>query len=514
MASTGELRDLSWCLQLIRSPRENLQSISFNNSTFHSSSFEISELSLRINISTDSANDAQFFGLIIQELALHKDKHKDLASLLFHSIEWHPEEISSLCALLEGRSCIKQLEFQKNIFKSEFLHELSGVIGRSTSLKEIAFSNCNIGSIGAVLLASALSKDNNSQVEELQIWEDSIGSKGAEELATMIEVNHTLRLLTILDKNSIAAAPLISTVLARNRSLEVHIWGRDKLSVKFIPESGTLSIFGMDSSSGLQRIACSLGWNTTVVSLDMTGVRLRSRWAQDFRVVLECNRSLKDVKLSRTSLSNRSVVYIAAGLFKNSCLEKLVLDGNRFGGVGLEHLLCPLSRFSPLQHESANTTLQSLTFGGEKSNLGRNGGVLAILHLLETNQTLVQLVINQDRSLRPGDFVKIFRSLERNTTLRRLFLRGCRGVSEVVLQTIMNTLTVNPWIEEIDLSETPLQESGKATIVYEKLGQNSGPVHENELLANLPLAMPTCCRVLTFGQKYAGTIVCIYEYII
>jgi Leucine Rich repeat len=470
------------------------------------SSFEKTDLSLHINISIDSADDVQFFGLFIQELALHKDKHKDLTSLLFHGIEWHTENVSSLCTLLQGGSSIKQLEFQKNIFKSECFSQLSGAIGRSASLKEIAFSDCKIGSVGVVLLASALSKGNNSpQVEELQIWEDSIGSKGAEALADMIEVNHTLRLLTILDKISIGAAPLISTVLARNRSLEVHIWGGDKLSIKFVPESGTLRISGMDSSSELQRIACSLGWNTTVVTLDMTGVRLRSRWARDFRVVLECNRSLKEVKLSRTSLGNRSVVYIAAGLFKNNCLEKLGLDGNRFGGVGLEHLLCPLSRFSPLQHETANTTLQSLTFGGDKSNIARNGGVLSILRLLETNQTMVQLVMSQDRNLRPGDFVKIFRSLERNSTMRRLSLRGCQGVhGEEVLQSIMDTLMVNPWIEEIDLSETPLQQSGKAVIVYEKLGQNSSPVQENELLANLPLAMPTCSRILMFGQPCSG----------
>ncbi|KAJ1701555.1 hypothetical protein LUZ63_001334 [Rhynchospora breviuscula] len=441
----------------------------------------------------------------MHELALNKDKHTDLTSLLFYGIEWDPEKMSILCALLQGKSSIKQLEFQKNIFESRCLSELSGEIGRSSLIKAIAFSDCKIGSTGAVLLASALSKNSNSQVEELQIWEDSIGSKGAEELAAMIEVNHSLRLLTILEKNSIAAAPLISTVLARNRSLEVHIWGGDKLSVKFIPESGTLRISGMNNSSALQRIVCSLGWNTTVVTLDMTGVRLRSRWARDFRVVLECNKTLKDVNLSRTSLGNRSVVYIAAGLFKNSCLEKLKLDGNRFGGVGLEHLLCPLSRFSPLQHETANTTLQILAFGGEKSNIGKNGGVLAILRLLETNQTLVHLIISPDKSLRPNDFVRIFRSLERNTTLQRLSLRSCRGVQgEVVLQAIMDTLLVNPWIEEIDLSDTPLQESGKAAPVYEKLGLNSIPVQESELLANLPLAMPTCCRILMCGQQHAG----------
>lgn len=154
----------------------------------------------------------------------------------------------------------------------------------------------------------------------------------------------------------------------------------------------------------------------------------------------------------------------------------------------------------------ANTTLKVLSFGGERTNVGRYG-IAAILQMLETNQSLIQLAICDDASLRSNDVVKIFTSLERNDTLRSLSLKGCKGVEgEVVLQTIMNTLQVNPWIEEIDLHGTPLHVAGKTGQIYEKLGQNGSMVLPNDLL-DLPLSAPTCCRVFLCGQELAGAIV-------
>ncbi|KAJ3680929.1 hypothetical protein LUZ60_015418 [Juncus effusus] len=502
MASTGEKGDLLWCLQNISSQIKPLQTISFFCSNSNSSSsYQESDFSLRINISTSSSsNDTQFFGQFLHHLAVQRDKYNDLTSLLFHGVEWKMDHISSLKSILMGS--MKQIEFEKNMFSSEVLSELSEAIGRNTCLKAITFSECEIGCTGATLLASVLLK--NDTVEELQIWEDSIGSKGAEELSKMIEVNHSIKLLTILDKNSIAAAPLIAAMLSRNRNLEMHVWGNSHKIVEFAPQPGTMKIYSLDHSSDLRRVVISLGWNTTVVTLDMTGVRLKTKWARDFRGVLESNMTLKDVKLSRTGLGNKGVVYIGAGLFKNKCVEKLSLDGNRFGSVGLEHLLCPLSCFTPLQNQPANYILKSITFGGERTKIGR-GGVLAILRLLETNETIIELVISGDKSLRRDDIIRIFASLERNVTLKRLSLKGCKGVEgDLVLQAIINVLQVNPWIEEIDLSNTPLQASGKAAPIYEKLGLNASPVQEHVVLANLPLSMPTCCRVFVCGQQYAG----------
>ncbi|KAL3508412.1 hypothetical protein ACH5RR_027813 [Cinchona calisaya] len=501
MASSQNVRDLQWVLQMMNSGSLNLHSISFHLSQPTSGFHQETENSVNINISKDSVS---YFSRLLSVLGSAKNT-SSLRNLEFHDVEWALQHVRDLGEAIKNSSNVKQLVFRRNRFKIECLSELSDIMKKNEVIKEIMLSESSIGSVGAGLIASALKV--NGSLEELQIWEDSIGSKGAEELSKMIEVNSTLKLLTIFDFKAITATPLISAVLARNRSMEVHIWSGDNNErsfkvVEFVPENTTLRIYRLDLS-GACRVACALGCNSTVRSLDMTGVRLKSRWAKEFRWVLEQNRNLKDVNLSKTCLKDKGIVYVAAGLFKNQSLESLYLDGNCFGGIGVEHLLCPLSRFSSLQNQ-ANVSLKSLTFGGGRTKIGRDG-LAAIVQMLTTNQTLTSFGIYDDESLRPDDITKIFKCLERNATLRSLSFTGCKGVDgDLVLQTIMGTLQVNPWIEDIDLAKTPLQISGKAEGVYQRLGQNERTEPDIDLLKDMPMTAPKSCRVFICGQENAG----------
>ncbi|CAK7324550.1 unnamed protein product [Dovyalis caffra] len=489
---------------MIKSESLNPQNISFYLSHQSSGCYQETENSINVYISKDSLSH---FSNILSDLGTAKNIQSSLTNLEFHRVEWGLEQLVYLGILLQNSSNINQLVFQLNRFNTECLSELCEVLKRNGVIKEVMISESGIGPVGAGLIASALKV--NESLEELQIWEDSIGSKGAEELSKMIEVNSTLKLLTIFDSHPITAASLISAVLARNRAMEVHVWSgengeKSSKVVEFVPENSTLRIYKLHLSDSI-RVACSLGWNSTVKSLDMTGVQLKSRWAKEFRWVLEQNRRLKEVRLSKTCLRDKGVVYIAAGLFKNQSLESLYLDGNWFSGIGVEHLVCPLSRFSALQSQ-ANITLKSVTFGGGRTKIGRDG-LASIIQMLTTNESVIKLGIYNDESLRPDDFIRIFRSLERNATLRYLSLQGCRGVQgEVVLKTIIQTLQVNPWIEDIDLSRTPLQISGKADGIYQRLGQNgkTEPQTDTDLFKDMPLTEPKSCRVFFCGQEYAG----------
>ncbi|KAI3895431.1 hypothetical protein MKW92_021188 [Papaver armeniacum] len=331
MAENHKLKDLKWALQVITSESGTLHSISFNLSQAISCCYKETENSMCINISTDK-DDVQYFSHLLNVIGEDKNIQKSLTILEFQRVEWEIQQLRNLCAVLQKNLNIKQVVFRRNRFSVEGLWEISEMLKRNRGIKEIIFSESGVGHAGVGLIASALK--NNVSLEELQIWDDSIGVKGAEELAKMIEVNTKLKLLIILDSTSMTATPLISAVLARSR------------------------------------VACALGWNSTVKSLDMSGIRLKSRWAKEFRVALEQNRTLKEVNLSNTFLKDKAIVYIAAGLFRNQVLESLSVDGNRFGGVAVEHLLCPLTRFSALQNQ-ANTTLKSVTFGGSKTKIGR-----------------------------------------------------------------------------------------------------------------------------------------------
>ncbi|KAK4781413.1 hypothetical protein SAY86_015515 [Trapa natans] len=497
----SRLGDLEVALEAVQGC--SLHSVSFFLSQPASGCFRETENSLNVNI---SKTDISFFLRLLTACAGSKNS---LRNVEFHLVEWDHHQVMGLKALLNGS--IRRVVFQKNRFKGEAFSELCEIlVKRNGEIKEVVFSESGIGPDGAGLIASAL-KENDS-LEELQIWEDSIGSKGAEELSKMIEINSTLKVLTIFDSSSsITATSLISAALGRNRAMEFHIWGsenggKSKTSkvVEFFPADSNLRIYRLNIS-GACRVACALGMNCTVKSLNLTGIRLKSRWAKEFRWVLEQNHSLVEVNLSKTCLKDKAVVYVAAGLFKNRTLERLYLDGNWYGSIAIDHLLCPLSRFSALQIQ-ANVTLKSVTFGGGKTKIGREG-LSAILRMLTTNESLSHLGIYEDENLRPEEFVKIFKSLERNASLRCLSLKGCKGVrGEAVLQAIMETLQVNPWIEKIDLTGTPLQISGMSSGIYQRLGQNehTEPEGDRDLLKDMPMVMPKSCRVFLCGQEYAG----------
>lgn len=502
MASDEGLGDLQCVVQAIASEGLVLHSISFDLSQPKSGCFQETESSLNVNISKDNL---QYFSHLLTAIGTSKNAHSSLRNLEFRGVSWELQLVKALGGLIEHSSSIKEVVFRRNRFSVDCLAQLSEFLKDNKVIREINFCESGLRAVGAGLLASALKY--NDSLEGLQIWEDSIGSKGAEELSKMIEVNSTLKLLTIFDSNSITATPLISAVLARNRTMEVHIWsgGKGESSskvVEFVPENSTLRVYRLDLS-GTCRVACALGMNLTVKALDLTGVRLKSRWAKEFRWVLEQNQTLQEVNLSKTCLKDKGVVYVAAGLFKNQRLHSLYLDGNWFGGVAIEHLLCPLSRFSALQIQ-ANITLKSVAFGGEKTKIGRDG-LAAILQMLTSNESLTHLGIYDDGNLRPEDFIKIFQSLEKNATLRYLSLKGCKGVKgEPVLQAIMETLQINPWIENIDLVGTPLHNSGKTNGINQRLGQSERTEPEVDLMKDMPLVMPRTCRVFLCGQECAG----------
>ncbi|KAG6607767.1 Protein TORNADO 1, partial [Cucurbita argyrosperma subsp. sororia] len=475
------------------------QSLSFHLSQQTSLCHVETENSMKVSLSRD---DIPYFSTFLTALTCHNS----LRSLEFHLVDWELEQLRELCRLIEDNSSVRQVVFRRNRLSNECLAELGCTLKRNRGIKELMFSECGIGSVGVGLIASGL-KDNDS-LEELQIWEDSIGSKGAEKLSKMVEENSTLKLLSIFDSNSIAVTPLISAVLGMNRNMELHIWigengGKSSKVVEFVPGNSTLRIYRLDIN-GACRVACALGLNSTVKTLDMTGIRLKSRWAKEFRCALEQNQCLREVKLSKTHLKDEAIVHIAAGLYKNKHLQSLFLDGNLFTGIGVEHLLCPLSRFSTLQQQP-NITLKCIAFGGRRNKIGRDG-LAAVLRMLTTNETLTHLKIYDDHSLRPNDIVRIFRNLEKNASLKHLSLHGCKGVDgDMVLQTIMEMLEVNPWIEEIDLFGTPLQNSGKADRVYQRLGQNGNTDLEPQVDSlDMTLTEPKSCRIFFCGQEYAG----------
>lgn len=501
MASSSTVQGLDSAIDAIRSENPSLETLSFYQLRDSDiSCFRDTEKSLNINIPELRKNDDSFLN-ILQVLS----ENTTLKSLDFNRVRWSIHEVKELCNVLKRSSSLKRLSFQQSYLNSDGVKMLADMLRKNSVVKELSFSDSAIGPTGACAIALALKI--NECLEELQIWEDSIGSKGAEELAKMIEVNSSLRRLILLDMQSIAAYPLVSATLGRNRNLELQVWNRESKEknakvVELIPSNKVLRIYRIDTS-GSYRIACALARNNTIENMDISGNHINSKCAQEFRRVLQENRTLKHLNMSNTGMSDKGVSYIAAALFSNHTLQSLQLERNPMGGEGIDRLLCPLSRFKPGQPQ-ANTSLKFLSIGGRQNKMG-SSGVSALVQMISTNQSLLKFAINDDRSMGAADFIKILVALQRNAALKSLSLKGCKGVAgDAVLEAIMDTLQVNPWLEEIDLNGTPLQASGKTDLVHQRLGQNANAEPQIDFLEDMPMTVPKTARVFLCGQEFAG----------
>ncbi|GLJ45421.1 hypothetical protein SUGI_0956290 [Cryptomeria japonica] len=502
MASSSTIEGLEAAIYAIKYHKPPVETLSLYKLSEISeiSGFYDTDRSLNINIPELRKKDDSFF-----ELLQALNECEALKSLDFNRLRWSLPEVNELCSAIMRSPTLRRASFQQCNLGSDGVKLIAEMLKTNDFVKELNFSDCGIGPSGSSAIASALKI--NESLEEVQIWEDSIGSRGAEEMAKMIEVNSRLRFLTILDMQSITAYPLVSAALGRNRNLELHVWNKESKAkhakvVELIPLNKVLRIYRIDTS-GCYRIVCALVRNTTVENLDISGNHVNSKCAQELRRVLEQNRTLTHLNMSNTSMSDKGVYCIAAALFTNKSLQSLQLERNSFGGEGIEHLLCPLSRFKPGQAQ-ANTSLKSLSIGGPQNKMG-GSGVNALVQMISSNQSLLKFSVNDDESMSAADFIKILKALQRNTALKALIFKGCKGVAgDAVLEAIMDVLQVNIWLEEIDLSGTPLQASGKADHVHQRLRQNSSAEPQANLLRDMPKIVPKSVRVFLCGQEFAG----------
>jgi hypothetical protein len=101
------------------------------------------------------------------------------------------------------------------------------------------------------------------------------------------------------------------------------------------------------------------------------------------------------------------------------------------------------------------------------------------------------------------DVCTILESVEKNETLDTLDLRVCEAVGgDVVLAKMMDLLRANPWLKEIDLTNTPLERDGHAVQVKAQLEMNSR--YYMAVVKGMRRVQPKFARVFLCGDGYSG----------
>ncbi len=183
----------------------------------------------------------------------------------------------------------------------------------------------------------------------------------------------------------------------------------------------------------------------------------------------------------------------------NSTLENLTLWFEfQADGAALKVLLQPLTCDDG--NQVLNKSIKQLRL--YRTRMGREGANV-VAQMLLTNDSITHFTIHGDNSLEPSDVCTILESLEKNETLHTLDLRGCKGVEgDDVLAKVMDLLRINPWLKEIDLRATQLEQDGHVAQVNAQLASNARDYMA--VVKGLPRTPARFARVFLCGDAYAG----------
>ncbi len=238
--------------------------------------------------------------------------------------------------------------------------------------------------------------------------------------------------------------------------------------------------------------------------------------------MLRTNDTLTHFIIPFCDLEPSNVCKILESLQKNQTLLSLNLAGSK--GVkgpdvsakmmGLFRMNRSLTKinlaYTPLEQSDVckileslqkNQTLRSLILEGCKGVKGPD--VLAkMMDLFQMNRSLTNIDLGET-PLEQSDVCKILESLQKNQTLRSLCLYHCQGVEGPdVLAKMMDLVRMHPCLMEIDLNGTPLQGEGQAAQVQAQLENNAKDYMA--VLRGMPRVPPKFVRVFLCGDAYSG----------
>jgi hypothetical protein len=315
-------------------------------------------------------------------------------------------------------------------------------------------------------------------------------SNAGASLGSMLATNSTLDSLdlgwTNLGPNGVESLlqPLTghATAQPRNKSL-THLFisgdssemgqGAGEAIAHMLRTNDTLTHFGIVccdcvglEPSDVCKILESLQKNQRLLSLNLRGCQgvKGPDVSAKMMDLFQMNRSLTHIDLSETPLEQSDVCKILESLQKNQ-------------------------------------TLRSLSLGCCKGVKGPDVSA-KMMDLFQMNRSLTKIYL-AFTPLEQSDVCKILESLQKNQTLRSLYLHGCEGVKGPdVLAKMMDLVRMHPCLMEIELDDTPLEREGQAAQVRAQLENNTKDYMA--VLRGMPRVPPKFVRVFLCGNAYSG----------
>ena len=402
---------------LLRSPK------TYTNIIF--SSFEIPEDSLDI-------------------LVRHFGDFRNLKSICFRANSLLSSSVEGIGDIIR-MSNLEELKIIENSICKNGITEIATALAVNNRILSLTFSNIGLCDSDVSVLMNSFSAD--AIIESLDISDNKISNKGAQEVAMFLIRHKTLKNLDLSNTFIGYTEAGLQGISLVCRGCRINVSLLDMIDYSGIVALATAlnysSLTSLDLSYscclgdyGFYKLACAIQTNTTLQSLHLSGNGLNSlegymianairmnrsvvslnisdNEIEDYGMYTICtmlyfNTTLKQLDVSINYLNVHSAIEIGQVLQHNCVLTTLALGSNSIGDLGAKHLAAALL---------VNKTISSLYV---RDNMIGDSGAEAIAFALKRTVTLLKLDISFN-NITDNGAISIFHSLCANRTLKTLF---------------------------------------------------------------------------------------------
>ncbi|XP_055486672.1 NACHT, LRR and PYD domains-containing protein 12-like isoform X2 [Leucoraja erinacea] len=240
------------------------------------------------------------------------------------------------------------------------------------SLMELNLGGNDLGDSGVKLVSAAL-RNQDCQIQRLQLQCVGLTDSGAEDLVSALSTNHSLMELELTEnKLGDSGVKLVSGALRKPDCKLQKLWlGRVGLTdsgaedlVSALSTNHSLTELDLGGNglgdSGVKLVSAALrNPDCKIQRLGLWAVGLTDSGADDLASALSTNRSLTELNLGDNELGDSGVKLVSAGVRNSDCeMQRLWLDSINLTDSGLDDLASALStKLSLLELELGSNSL-------------------------------------------------------------------------------------------------------------------------------------------------------------
>ena len=354
------------------------------------------------------------------------NKNLEIEKLLLYNNALKSEGVSKICQALKYHSCLQVFRIGHNYFHEEAADDIAEVINHNPKLKIVDIGGNRLLTRGIMKIAKNLEKATNLHKLSLNESYITYTKKATTSIGRVVKSNTSLKALH-LDNNNLSVSDISMIAESIN-----ELTGLKELTVN-------------NTGCTADHITTMISNNLLLETLDIGDNQLKSEGIRNVsKALIKLNR-LKVLGLYGNEITDDAAGDIADVIYNLPLLEKLLLNNNTFGVVGIQTICKSLQQ---------NRTLKLL----QLINVGITEEVADDIAAVIDGNPLLQCIYLESNRLQNSGANVILGSLSNKKHIKALSLAS-NNISEIPVNKLLQFITNNE-LDELLLNNNSIGTTG------------------------------------------------------